>query len=308
MSQSPTDRNGEDDISLDRDIQINGEHPDSFYEDEIRDLRRDSDIHRLSRRVTILSILIPCLLCAIFVFAYLDVRKRLSQLQTAGSREVQTLSKDILNKAASLSDQYMKLEKTSAVIQENVKKLEGDTKRLSASQVDKKALGIANKKRSEEVAKTFAALQEDVAQQKASLDALAKDLNQRMEDILTGLRADLKAQKKEMAKAVKVTKDTQNKGQERESAIRHLSEGKVDKEELDHLLEKERVRMSLLEKKLKSLAQEVLWLEDRLKLTGKMGETLEGDPSQPKEKPAAGATESSPTPRPGKIMEQEISE
>ncbi len=293
---------------MDRDIQINGEHPDSFYEDEIRDLRRDSDIHRLSRRVTILSILIPCLLCAIFVFAYLDVRKRLSQLQTAGSREVQTLSKDILNKAASLSDQYMKLEKTSAVIQENVKKLEGDTKRLSASQVDKKALGIANKKRSEEVAKTFAALQEDVAQQKASLDALAKDLNQRMEDILTGLRADLKAQKKEMAKAVKVTKDIQNKGQERESAIRHLSEGKVDKEELDNLLEKERVRMSLLEKKLKSLAQEVLWLEDRLKLTGKMGETLEGDPSQPKEKPAAGATESSPTPRPGKIMEQEISE
>lgn len=293
---------------MDRDIQINGEHPDSFYEDEIRDLRRDSDIHRLSRRVTILSILIPCLLCAIFVFAYLDVRKRLSQLQTAGSREVQTLSKDILNKAASLSDQYMKLEKTSAVIQENVKKLEGDTKRLSASQVDKKALGIANKKRSEEVAKTFAALQEDVAQQKASLDALAKDLNQRMEDMLTGLRADLKAQKKEMAKAVKVTKDIQNKGQERESAIRHLSEGKVDKEELDNLLEKERVRMSLLEKKLKSLAQEVLWLEDRLKLTGKMGETLEGDPSQPKEKPAAGATESSPTPRPGKIMEQEISE
>ena len=293
---------------MDRDIQINGEHPDSFYEDEIRDLRRDSDIHRLSRRVTILSILIPCLLCAIFVFAYLDVRKRLSQLQTAGSREVQTLSKDILNKAASLSDQYMKLEKTSAVIQENVKKLEGDTKRLSASQVDKKALGIANKKRSEEVAKTFAALQEDVAQQKASLDALAKDLNQRMEDMLTGLRADLKAQKKEMAKAVKVTKDIQNKGQERESAIRHLSEGKVDKEELDNLLEKERVRMSLLEKKLKSAMEEVLWLENQLKLTGKMGETLEAESPQPKEKPAAGATESSPTPRPGKIMEQEISE
>jgi len=48
-------------MPLEKDIQIDGQHPDSFYEDEIRDLRRDSDIHRLSRRVTILSILIPCL-------------------------------------------------------------------------------------------------------------------------------------------------------------------------------------------------------------------------------------------------------
>jgi chromosome segregation ATPase len=308
VNQFPTDKNGEDDMPLEKDIQIDGQHPDSFYEDEIRDLRRDSDIHRLSRRVTILSILIPCLLCAIFVFAYMQVRNRLSQLQTAGSREVQTLSEDVLNKAASLSDQYVKLEKTSAVIQENVKKLEGDTKRLSASKVDKKALGISNKKRSEEAAKTFAALQEDVAQQKASLDALAKDLNQRMEDMLTDLRADLKAQKKEMAKAVKVTKDIQNKGQERESAIRRLSEGKVNKEELKSLLENERVRMVLLENKIKSLVEEVLWLENRLKLTGKMGETLEAESPKPQKKPPAGATESSPAPKPGKIIEQEISE
>jgi hypothetical protein len=110
-------------MPLEKDIQIDGQHPDSFYDDELRDSRRDSDIHRLSRRVTILFILIPCLLCAILVLAYLDVRERLSQFQTAGSREVQTLSEDVLNKAASLSDQYVKLEKTSAEIHKRVEKI-----------------------------------------------------------------------------------------------------------------------------------------------------------------------------------------
>lgn len=308
MNQFPTDNNGEDDIPLDKDIQIDGQHPDAFYEDELQDMRRDSDIHRLSRRVTILSILIPCLLCAIFVFAYLDVRERLSQLQTAGSREVQTLSEGVLNKAASLSDQYVKLEKTSAVIQERLEKIEGDIKKLNTSKMDKKASEMANKKHSEAVAKTFAALGKDVSQQKASLDALARDLNQRLDDTLPGLQTDLKAQKKEMARAVKVTENIENKGQERESAIRRLSEGKVDKEELDNLFENERIRMGLLEKKIKTLVEEVLWLEDRLKLTGKMGETFGVESPKPGEPPVAETTDRSPAPEAGKIIEQEINE
>jgi hypothetical protein len=306
VNQFPTDNNGEDDMPLEKDIQIDGQHPDSFYDDELRDSRRDSDIHRLSRRVTILFILIPCLLCAILVLAYLDVRERLSQFQTAGSREVQTLSEDVLNKAASLSDQYVKLEKRSAGIQERVEKIEGDIKKLNTSKVDKNALDMANKKRSEEVAKTFAALQKDVAEQKASLDALAKDLNQRLDEALTPLRTDLQTQKKEMAKAIQVTKNIQNKGEEQESAIRRLSEGKVDKEALKSLLENDRVRMALLEKKIKSLVEEVLWLENRLKLTGKMGETLEAPSPKPDEPPVAGTTGTSPPPEAGKIIEQEI--
>jgi hypothetical protein len=307
VNQFPTGNNGEDDMPLEKDIQIDGQHPDSFYDDELRDSRRDSDIHRLSRRVTILSILIPCLLCAILVLAYLDVRERLSQFQTAGSREVQTLSEDVLNKAASLSDQYVKLEKTSAVIQERVEKIEGDITKLNTSKVDKNASEMANKKRSEEVAKTFAGLQKDVAEQKASLDALATDLNQRLDDALTPLRTDLQAQKKEMAKAVQVAKNIQNKGEEQESAIRRLSEGKVDKEALKSLLENDRVRMALLEKRIKTLVEEVLWLENRLKLTGKMGETLEVQSPKPGEPPVAGTTGTSPPPEAGKIIEQEIS-
>ena len=295
-------------MPLEKDIQIDGQHPDSFYEDELGDLRRDSDIHRLSRRVTILSILIPCLLCAVLVLAYLDVRERLNQLQSAGSREVQTLSEDVLNTAASLSDRYVKLEKTSAVIQERVEKIEGDIKKLNTSKVDKEASDTASKKRSEEVAKTFAALQKDVTEQKASLDALAKDLNQRLDDRLTPLRTDLQVQKKEMAKTVQVTNNVQNKAQEQESAIRRLSEGKVDKEALKSLLEKDRVKMALLEKRIKTLVEEVLWLENRLKLTGKMGDTLETQSRKPGEPPVGGTTGTSPPPEAGKIIEQEIRE
>ena len=308
MSKSPIDKNADEDIALEKDIQINGQHPDSLYEEELRDMRRDADIHKLSHRVTILSILIPCLLCAVFVFAYLDVRDRLSQLKTAGSREVQTLSEGVLNQAASLSDQYVKLEKTSVVIQGRIEKIEGEIKKLNTSKMDKKASEMANKKRSEEVAKTFAALQKDVSQQKASLEALAKDLNQRLDDTLADLQIDLKAQKKEMAKAAKVTENMQNKGEARESAIKRLSEGKVDKEALEDLLENERIRMGLLEKKIKTLVEEVLWLENRLKLTGKMSENLEVESPKPGEPPVAGTTGSSSAPEAGKIIEQEINE
>jgi hypothetical protein len=111
-----------------------------------------------------------------------------------------------------------------------------------------------------------------------------------------------------MTQAVQVTKNIQNKGQEQESAIRRLSEGKVDKEALKSLLENERVRMAPLEKRIKTLVEEVLWLENRLKLTGRMGETLEAQSPKPGEPPVAGTTDGSPAPEAGKIIEQEIRE
>jgi DNA repair exonuclease SbcCD ATPase subunit len=302
VNQFPTDNNEEDEIPLEEDIQIDGQHPDAFYEDELRHLPRDSDIRSLSRRVTILSVLIPCLLCGILVWAYLDLRERLTELQTAGSREVQTLSEDVLDKAASLSDEYVELEKTSAGIRQRVEKTEENIKMLNTKKVDKKALDMANKKHSEEVAKRFAALRKDVAEQKASLDAFAAHLNQRLDDMLKPLRSDLQTQKKEMAKIGQAVKNIQNKTQEQESAIM----GKVDTETLKSLLENERVKVALVEKRIKSLAEEVLWLENRLNLTGKMGENLEAPPSKSGEPPMAGTTGRLPAPGAGDIIEQEI--
>jgi len=66
--------------------------------------------------------------------------------------------------------------------------------------------------------------------------------------------------------------------------------------------------MALLKKKIKSLMEEVLWLEDRLKLTGKRSEIREAEAPKPKERPAAKSTSIAATPKPGKIIEQEISE
>jgi len=202
----------------------------------------------------------------------------------------------------------VKLEKTSALIQKRLEKIDGEIKKLNTAKMDKKASEMANKKRSKEVAKTFAALQKDVSQQKASVDALASNLNQRLDDTLAGLQTDLKAQKKEMARAVKVTENIQNKGEARESAIRRLSDGKVDKKELDNLFENERIRRGLLEKKIKTLVEEVLWLENRLKLTGKMSETLEVESLRPGEPPVAETTDRSPAPETGEIIEQEITQ
>ena len=101
MTNIPTDMDSEDKISLEEDLAMAAKHPDSFYDNERKDLQRNSDLQRLSHRMTMLFIVIPCLLCAVFGFAYMDMRGELLQLQSTGSEEVQALSDDVVSKVAS---------------------------------------------------------------------------------------------------------------------------------------------------------------------------------------------------------------
>ena len=64
MSNLPPDSDSEEGISLEDDLALSDsdQDPDRLYEEEMRNMRRDSDIDRLSHRMTLLFILIPCLL------------------------------------------------------------------------------------------------------------------------------------------------------------------------------------------------------------------------------------------------------
>ena len=71
----------------------NEQEPETFYHEELKDLRAE----KLSQRVTLLSILLPCLIAVTIYFGYRELSGRVSQNQDTGSMEVQRLAKEIEN-------------------------------------------------------------------------------------------------------------------------------------------------------------------------------------------------------------------
>jgi hypothetical protein len=134
-----------EDKSSDFKFRIDEESPDSVFHDEIRELR----LEKLSKRVTILAILIPCLIAALIAIAYLDLKKKVFINQDTGARTVQDLSKDLDAKLYDLTTQYNDLENTlatrAAALEKNFSSLkfrlyknENKIKKLGASKANKK--------------------------------------------------------------------------------------------------------------------------------------------------------------------------
>ena len=302
MTKLPPEEDLEDPSLLEKEIDIDSENSDSSLQDEIGDLERTSEIHRLNNRITILSILIPGVLCAILLFAYLDMRQRVSHIQTKGLSEVQALSGDLVDKIATLSDENTRLtdrvstlEKSTGSIKEDLNRDEQSIKRLAVSKASKKALEKAITRHSEEVGETFSALQKDVAKQKESIEQAAEELRRQLDEAVG-----------EVMEAVR------SKGQKRELVIRHLSEGKVDKEEFDSFLKNERASYqqarALVEKQIKSFEDKIFRLQKRVNLIGKGDTVPEAESPHAEAKPSAETKKHTPSPVPGQIIEQDITE
>jgi DNA repair exonuclease SbcCD ATPase subunit len=298
VNKFPTEEDNEDELPLEREIRMDEEDPDLSYRGEIRSLEQDSQIERLNQRISLILILVPCLLGAILLFAYFDLKNRLSQVQDVESTERKALSEDVVDKVGSLSQQYKTLaeslvervaalEKSAGSIAKDVKRDKQEIKKLTASKMDKKAIEKALKEQSAEVAKTLAALQDDLQEQKQAIENLNKTL------------------KKEVAGIVQGIERIRENGRKRESAIKDLSNRKIDKGGLEELLETQRksyeVTTSLLQKEITSLEKEILELQKQLNIA-----PVPEAASMPTEKkPAA---EGSTMPTPGKILEQGVAE
>ncbi len=77
----------------------------ALYKEELNDLK----IEKLSNRVTIISIIIPCLICAVLVFGYLDIKERLIDVHDTGQTEVKGIAKDFEAKLNAMDVQTAKL-------------------------------------------------------------------------------------------------------------------------------------------------------------------------------------------------------
>ena len=103
------------------------DNPEAQFQEDNQGLKLD----KLSRRLTLITILIPCLIGGILFLVYRDIQMRVGQVSDTGTSKVRTLSKDLESRYSSLSLKHGKfqvgftqkissLEKTTASLQKTL--------------------------------------------------------------------------------------------------------------------------------------------------------------------------------------------
>jgi len=172
-----------------------GEEPDELFEEEMADLR----VEKLSHRLTLVIILLPCLLAVAVYFGYRDLTGRVSRTQDTGSleiqqlsRQIETLSKEFNDKlinfsttlssrdkdlVTTMSTKLSSINKTVKSLKSDLQKTRSSLKNLEAQKADKKSQDAA------------------VAKIEAELKPLIRGVKN-----LSDMRADMKAARTEIDK------------------------------------------------------------------------------------------------------------
>lgn len=116
------------------------EIPGSLYHEEINTLKID----KLSNRVTIISIILPCLIIAILIFAYLDIKERVVDVDLTKQNQFERISQQLEEKLNALD---VKIAKNKFDLDNNLPELsrksislEGQITKLTNSKADAKII------------------------------------------------------------------------------------------------------------------------------------------------------------------------
>ena len=150
----------------------NEKYSDALFQDEMKDLR----VEKLNQRVTIITILIPCLIGVILFIAYRDLTGRVSESEFSGSKEVQALSAELEKKLTRQTEQNSEFQATLTA------KIAGIEKATTGLDQKLKALDDALKQVNQDLDKTGAALKSvdaskvDKKDQKAAIEKINNTL------------------------------------------------------------------------------------------------------------------------------------
>ena len=227
----------------------NEAEPESFYHEELKDLR----VEKLSQRMMLLSILLPCLIAVAFYFGYQNLSGQIGRSDDTGSQEIQRLTKEIDDLSKSFNDKLITFSTTLSTqdkdfgtsiegrlfgmtqsidkLQKNVKTLNADLKRnfdesqkiiekLKVSKADKKNLAVAVEK--------FNASIKPLQTEMQKLKVIRKDL--------AGIAADIKKLEGNLTAkldaATAESKQNSQKYQQLEESLGKLSNQAVEKDAL----------------------------------------------------------------------------
>lgn len=128
------------DFTEDEASQTDSEIMASAYHEEINTLKID----KLSNRVTIISIILPCLIGAIFIFAYLDIKERVVDVDLTKQNQVERIFQQLEEKLNTLDVKIAKNKfdldnKLPELDKKNVS-LEGRIAKLTTTKADSKTI------------------------------------------------------------------------------------------------------------------------------------------------------------------------
>lgn len=125
----------------------------SGYQEEITTLKID----KLSNRVTIISIIIPCIIGAIVIFAYLDMKEKVVVVDKTKSTQVERISQQVEERLNALDIRIAKnrsdLDKELPEISTKQVALEGTLTKIANAKADIKALKSMSATLDEKIAK-----------------------------------------------------------------------------------------------------------------------------------------------------------
>jgi len=315
----PDEREPHGRISLGKELEMETEETDTLYHKEIQSLQQDSELQKLGSRMTLLFVIIPSLLCAVLVFAYIDLRSRLNAVQSSGVLEVRALTQDVVARVdavaeeqkragQSLGGRLVTLEQAMGKAQEGMNNSQKKIDEMGASKADREMLDTVDKALNEAMAAKFDALKNEVSAQKATVDAVAQKLEKELKEeanAVAAFQSDLGVQGEQLAATAQTLDGMQKKALEMDLNLRRLSEDKVDKQTWRESLAKEKQAIEALEKKTRALSEEIAWLETYLKVKKERRDAPETSGAQSGSSPA-GQPPAVPGPEPGRIVEQEI--
>lgn len=137
----------------------------SVYHQEINTLK----IEKLSNRVTIISVIIPCLIFAILVFGYLDMKERVVDADASKTLQVETIARQLEEKLNALDVRIAKnkfdFDQALPLITKKEQDLENQLTKMAGSKIDAKTLNAAIAKLDKEILNT-------AGQNKSALQAM----------------------------------------------------------------------------------------------------------------------------------------
>jgi chromosome segregation ATPase len=225
-------------------------------DDVLRDVPQDNRVARLSRRITILAIILPCLLGAALYFLYDDLKNRVAQNQTYGTQSVEGLSKTLDTRLQEFSAKLTQLETTFS------ERLAGAEKSIEnlKTQLGKTESGLKNALgglKTIDTAKVDKKDQESLANEVAALSTQMTARNNDMSERLSDLTAVTQKQVNDLLRL--------------RTDITALTDSKIDRKTLQQELENQKQKLSVLssdlDKKIFAIQNDLRRLEKDLQQT-----------------------------------------
>ncbi len=173
---------------------------DEFYQEELKDMR----VEKLSQRLTLISILLPCLIAVVIFLGYRDLTNRVNKGRDSENLEVQKLSTQMEGLSAQIDEKLKTVSKTlSSQDQKFSNSISGKLNTLASNiEVLKKNMASVSEdlKQAQDAIEKLDGAKADKNSQTVAFDELREDLDPLKDEIqsLPDLRTDLESASSEI--------------------------------------------------------------------------------------------------------------